>query len=261
MPINRTRRMRTGLQNTPQRPSAQPTRARSTFTAQPMSAKTSSLAQRSRPTKTPRISSGGSGMQRSASRRFNTGGLAAKSGLAGASIPLTDEQVMEEKMFKPEEVGKSKERKEEKMRGMGRTKSEEEKMMPIKKNMGGSIKKKPDGAVYEINGRRVTKEQYEQASKKTDKAYERAGEGMDSQKLDDSLEAFGKKARERNKLVPINKNMGGGVKKKPPGLYANIHAKKKRIAAGSGEKMRKVGSKGAPTKAAFIKSAKTAKKG
>ena len=117
------------------------------------------------------------------------------------------------------------------------------------------------GAVYEVNGQRVTKEQYEQAAKKTDKAYERAGEEMDSQKLDDSLESFGKKARERNKLAPINKNMGGGVKKKPPGLYANIHAKKKRIAAGSGEKMRKVGSKGAPTKAAFIKSAKTAKKG
>ena len=33
------------------------------------------------------------------------------------------------------------------------------------------------------------------------------------------------------------------------GLYANIHAKKKRIAAGSGEKMRKPGTKGAPTKA------------
>jgi hypothetical protein len=44
------------------------------------------------------------------------------------------------------------------------------------------------------------------------------------------------------------------------GLYANIHAKKKRIAQGSGEKMRKVGSKGAPTKADFIKSARTAKK-
>jgi len=44
------------------------------------------------------------------------------------------------------------------------------------------------------------------------------------------------------------------------GLYANIHAKKKRIAAGSGEKMRPVGSKGAPTKAAFLQSAKTAKK-
>jgi hypothetical protein len=40
------------------------------------------------------------------------------------------------------------------------------------------------------------------------------------------------------------------------GLYANINAKKKRIAEGSGEKMRKVGSKGAPTKADFIKSLK-----
>jgi hypothetical protein len=44
------------------------------------------------------------------------------------------------------------------------------------------------------------------------------------------------------------------------GLYANINAKKKRIAKGSGEKMRKVGSKGAPTAQAFINSAKTAKK-
>ena len=46
----------------------------------------------------------------------------------------------------------------------------------------------------------------------------------------------------------------------PVGLYANIHAKKKRIAAGSEEKMRKPGSKGAPTAQAFINSAKTAKK-
>jgi hypothetical protein len=44
------------------------------------------------------------------------------------------------------------------------------------------------------------------------------------------------------------------------GLYAAIHAKQKRIAAGSGEKMRKVGSKGAPTAKAFKQSAKTAKK-
>jgi len=44
------------------------------------------------------------------------------------------------------------------------------------------------------------------------------------------------------------------------GLYANIAAKKKRIAEGSGEKMNKVGSKNAPTKADFIESAKTAKK-
>jgi len=45
-----------------------------------------------------------------------------------------------------------------------------------------------------------------------------------------------------------------------PGLYSNINAKRKRIAAGSGEKMRKPGSKGAPTAAAFKASAKTAKK-
>jgi hypothetical protein len=43
-------------------------------------------------------------------------------------------------------------------------------------------------------------------------------------------------------------------------LYANIAAKKKRIAAGSGEKMRKVGAKGAPTAQDFKDSAKTAKK-
>jgi len=44
------------------------------------------------------------------------------------------------------------------------------------------------------------------------------------------------------------------------GLYSNIHAKRKRIAAGSGERMRKPGTKGAPTAAAFKKAAKTAKK-
>jgi len=48
---------------------------------------------------------------------------------------------------------------------------------------------------------------------------------------------------------------GGAV-----GLYANINAKRKRIAAGSKEKMRKPGQKGAPTAQAFIDSAKTAKK-
>lgn len=45
------------------------------------------------------------------------------------------------------------------------------------------------------------------------------------------------------------------------GLYANIHAKRERIAAGSGEKMKKPGQKGAPTAKAFRDSAKTAKKG
>jgi hypothetical protein len=48
---------------------------------------------------------------------------------------------------------------------------------------------------------------------------------------------------------------------KSKGLYNNINAKQERIKAGSGERMRKVGSKGAPTAKAFKQSAKTAKKG
>lgn len=50
------------------------------------------------------------------------------------------------------------------------------------------------------------------------------------------------------------------MKSKPPGLYANIAAKRERIKEGSGEKMRKPGMKGSPTAAAFKASAKTAKK-
>ena len=49
-------------------------------------------------------------------------------------------------------------------------------------------------------------------------------------------------------------------KKKPAGLYSNIHAKRKRIAAGSKERMRKKGGKNAPTNKAFKQSAKTAKR-
>jgi hypothetical protein len=45
-----------------------------------------------------------------------------------------------------------------------------------------------------------------------------------------------------------------------PGLYSNIAAKRRRIAAGSGEKMRKVGAKGAPTAKQLKEAAKTAKK-
>ena len=45
-----------------------------------------------------------------------------------------------------------------------------------------------------------------------------------------------------------------------PGLYANIHAKRARIAAGSNERMRAPGTKGAPTSKAFKESAKTARK-
>ena len=53
-------------------------------------------------------------------------------------------------------------------------------------------------------------------------------------------------------------NKGGGADR--PGLYANIKAKKDRIKAGSGEKMRKPGAKGAPTAKNFRDAAKTAKK-
>jgi len=54
-------------------------------------------------------------------------------------------------------------------------------------------------------------------------------------------------------FVKADKGLKGG------GLYENIHAKRERIAEGSGEKMRRVGSKGAPTAKAFKESAKTAR--
>ena len=50
-----------------------------------------------------------------------------------------------------------------------------------------------------------------------------------------------------------------GKKLKGGGLYANINAKRERISEGSGEKMRRVGSKGAPTAQDFKQSARTAK--
>ena len=49
-------------------------------------------------------------------------------------------------------------------------------------------------------------------------------------------------------------------KGKKKGLYTNIHAKRKRIKAGSGEKMRKKGAKGAPTAAQFRRAKQTARK-
>jgi hypothetical protein len=73
-----------------------------------------------------------------------------------------------------------------------------------------------------------------------------------------------KEAKEINSKIKNSRTlkMGGGRVKKAGGggLYANIKAKKDRIAAGSGEKMRKVGSAGAPTAQNFINAAKTAKK-
>jgi len=69
----------------------------------------------------------------------------------------------------------------------------------------------------------------------------------------------GKEIKGRSKIAKYKaggrvKRAGGG-----PGLYANIAAKKKRIAAGSGEKMRKAGSKGAPTAANFARAKQTAR--
>ena len=61
------------------------------------------------------------------------------------------------------------------------------------------------------------------------------------------------------KKFPYTKAGKAAAKKAETGLYENINSKRKRIEAGSGEKMRKPGSKGAPTAKAFKQSAKTAK--
>ena len=68
-----------------------------------------------------------------------------------------------------------------------------------------------------------------------------------------------KRTAEEKTFINSMENIGDNMAKKP-GLYANIHAKKKRIAAGSGEKMRKKGEKGAPAKGTFAKIAKQEKK-
>jgi len=80
---------------------------------------------------------------------------------------------------------------------------------------------------------------------------------MDSDKISQMmrrLESFNEQLRP---YYPDIDRMASGGR---PGLYANINAKRKRIAAGSGETMRKKGAKGAPTAANFRESAKTAKK-
>jgi hypothetical protein len=59
--------------------------------------------------------------------------------------------------------------------------------------------------------------------------------------------------------LKIVEKLYSAKKMKEGGLYENINAKRERIAEGSGEKMRRVGSKGAPTAKAFRESAKTAK--
>ena len=71
--------------------------------------------------------------------------------------------------------------------------------------------------------------------------------------------AFAKKVGISQKVGKEFAKADEGKKFKGGGLYDNIHAKRERISEGSGEKMRRVGSKGAPTAEAFRESAKTAK--
>ena len=81
----------------------------------------------------------------------------------------------------------------------------------------------------------------------------RASRGMGA--ISPSKMPKGKKITRKDNPNSVTVFADGG----PTGLYDNINAKKKRIAAGSGEKMRKPGSPGAPTAKSFLKSAKTAK--
>jgi len=67
------------------------------------------------------------------------------------------------------------------------------------------------------------------------------------------------KATTKPERLEIVEKLYSGKKMKGGGLYANINAKRQRIAEGSGEKMRRVGSEGAPTAKDFKESAKTAK--
>jgi hypothetical protein len=71
--------------------------------------------------------------------------------------------------------------------------------------------------------------------------------------------AFAKKVGISQKVGKEFAKADEGKKLKGGGLYENINAKRERIAEGSGEKMRRVGSEGAPTAKAFKQSARTAK--
>lgn len=88
--------------------------------------------------------------------------------------------------------------------------------------------------------------------------------GSSKKVISQNIAELVRSGRPQKQAIAIAFSEAGKAKKKPAkakkGLYANIHAKRERIKAGSGEKMRKVGSKGAPTAKAFRQSAKTAKK-
>ena len=95
---------------------------------------------------------------------------------------------------------------------------------------------------------------------------------MDDEKKQEIRRAFQQKQKEKTETPKTGKGaidltekyrkefaQNSNKKMKEGGLYANINAKRDRIAEGSGERMRKPGAKGAPTADAFKQSAKTAK--
>ena len=82
--------------------------------------------------------------------------------------------------------------------------------------------------------------------------YEEGKSKSERQKIIDDVTTKPQRVQIVEKVFSDKKMKGGG-------LYENINAKRERIAEGSGEKMRRVGSKGAPTADAFKQSAKTAK--
>lgn len=67
-------------------------------------------------------------------------------------------------------------------------------------------------------------------------------------------------SRNKGAISGVERKREGGTMAERPGLYANINAKRRRIEAGSNEKMRRPGSEGAPTDEAFERSAQTAKR-
>lgn len=80
-----------------------------------------------------------------------------------------------------------------------------------------------------------------------------------SKSKSERLDIINKETTKPERLEMVDKLFLDKKMKSGGGLYANIHKKQQRISEGSGEKMRKVGSEGAPTSQAFKQSAKTAK--
>ena len=124
------------------------------------------------------------------------------------------------------------------------------------------------GDSVELEGESINEDQYEQAenSKKMTQVARGVAEASSAAARMQKALQKAKEDRERSErnaerlLNPVKKPAPiEQVKEENPGLYANIHAKRKRIAAGSGERMRKPGSKGAPTAKAFKQAQKTVK--